>query len=301
MQPAHTFRRLVILGNTGFIGGHLENYFRRTHPGLEIIGQSLEQVDLTQYEDAKRLAKNFDLETAVIMCSAIKRQFSDNAETFLQNVHMCVNLCRVLENAPVQRLVFFSSAAVYGEDIHNTEITEETLIQPRSYYGLAKYTSERLFTKIFEQKPQSSLLILRPPLIYGPGDQGKTYGPAGFLKAAINKELITLWGDGSELREFMFVEDVVKLIDQLMLKKHSGVVNVASGQSYTFRQVLDIVAKAVGTELKVSFKERSKNKVDNAFNNGNLSKIIGDFKFTSLTEGIRKTLLAETTLTEKTI
>ncbi len=295
-QQGHTFRRLVILGNTGFIGGHLENYFRRAYPGLEIVGQSIEQVDLTQYEETKRLVKYFGLETAVIMCSGIKRQFGDNSETFLQNVNMCVNLCRVLENAPVQQLIFFSSAAVYGEDIHNTAITEQTPIQPRSYYGLAKYTSERLFFKIFDQNPQSSLLILRPPLIYGPGDQGKTYGPAGFLNAAMNKESIALWGDGSELREFMFVEDVVKIIDQLMFKKYSGVVNVVSGQSYTFKQALDIVAEATDVELRVYFKERSKKKVDNVFNIGNLNKIIGDFKFTSLAEGIRKALLAETIL-----
>ena len=42
---------------------------------------------------------------------------------------------------------FFSSSAVYGEDIHNTHITEETPVCPTSYYGLAKYTAERLYAK----------------------------------------------------------------------------------------------------------------------------------------------------------
>ncbi len=101
------------------------------------------------------------------MC-AIKRQFSDNLDAFVQNVKMVVNLCRLPQDHPVARL--FCSAAVYGEDIENTNIREESAICPTSYYGIEKYTSECLLRKAFEGRDQRWLFIMRPPLVYSPGD-----------------------------------------------------------------------------------------------------------------------------------
>jgi len=67
----------------------------------------------------------FDDGTAVIMCAAIKRQLGDDLDTFSRNVAMAVNLCRVLEKRPVARFMFFSSAAVYGEEITSLQITRK--------------------------------------------------------------------------------------------------------------------------------------------------------------------------------
>ena len=64
-----------------------------------------------------------------------------------------------------------SSAAVYGEDIDNLNITEETPINIRSYYGNSKYASERLFCQVLSCSSSLPLAILRPPLVYGKGDE----------------------------------------------------------------------------------------------------------------------------------
>jgi len=286
-------KRVLILGHTGFIGKHLVKFFKKTQPEVELIGKSIPEVDLTNIEDAKKLSNSLDGDTTVIMCAAIKRQFGDNLDNFSKNVKMVENLSRVLEERPVKRLIFFSSAAVYGEDIHNINITENTSICPTSYYGIAKYTCERLLIKSFNNIQGGSLFIVRPPLIYGSGDPGSTYGPAGFVKAALRKEKITLWGDGSELREFIFVEDIAKIIHQLTFSEQEGIVNISSGKSTSFKDILGIISNFVNEQLTVDSRQRTKDKVDNVFCNNQFMNLLGNFQFTNLRDGIKKTIDVE--------
>ena len=286
-------RRVIILGESGFIGSHLMKCFCNQSPEIELIGRSFPLLDLTKEKEALALADFFDLETAVVMCAAVKRQFGDTQENFLRNLTMVMNLCHILKDHPVRRLVYFSSAAVYGEDIHNMKITEETPIHPKSYYGIAKYVSECLLRKVIDNQKQNSLLILRPSLIYGPGDEGESYGPSGFIRAAIRREKITLWGDGSEQREFIFVEDLTKIVYRLTFHEYDGVVNVASGKSYTFRDALEIISRLAPLELQTTSRPRTKEKVGNGFCNKVLVKLLPDVSFTSLEEGIKHTYEAE--------
>lgn len=286
-------RRVLILGHNGFIGSALCNYFHKQSPELELIGRSLPEVDLTRPQDAAALAQFLRLDTAVIMCLGIKRQFGDTLDVFAQNLAMVMNLARVLQDQAVARLIYFSSAAVYGEDVHNIGITEETPIQPTSYYGLAKFTSECILRRVFAKERQSSLVIIRPPLVYGPGDAGNTYGPSGFIHAALRGEPITLWGDGSELREFLFLPDLLAIVHKLMFCPFHGVLNIANGRSYSFRTILDQIVALTPASLDIRSRPRTKSKVDNAFDNILLRQVFPDFAFTELSGGLKMAMKAE--------
>ena len=278
---------MVLLGHSGFIGSRLEAAFRQQHPGLEYAGFSFPGLDLTQPSAAESLAGLFDQQTAVVMTAGVKRQWGDTLDAFSQNVSMAVNIARLLQAHPVRRFVFFSSAAVYGEERHDEQITEDTLVRPTSYYGIAKSTSECVLRKALP----NGFVAIRPPLIYGPGDTSKSYGPAGFVYAATRHEPITLWGEGDEKREFIFVDDVVELTARLVFHDHDGVLNIVSGRACTFRQAADIVCRYAPTSI--TSRPRSKPKVDHGFCSGQLRRLFPDFKFHSLEDGIRKTLETE--------
>lgn len=298
-QPSTTspatapLRRILILGHSGFIGSHLEAYYRRNFPGLEVLGKSWPDLDLTDEGDAESLAGSLGPETALVVLAGVKRQLGDNLDTFSGNVKMATNLCRVLQRHPVKRVVFFSSAAVYGEENHNTQISEETTIAPTSFYGAAKYTAECLLTNVVRSQEKSSLLILRPPLIYGPGDPSGGYGPSGFIKASLKDETITIWGDGNERREFMFVDDVARIVGELTARECDGALNLASGQSYTYMQIVEILAKILGKEIRTTQRPRSKPRVDHGFSNDRILKLLPGFSFTALQKGIEKTVAAQ--------
>jgi len=280
-------QRVLILGNKGFVGQHIEKRFLTSTPKVKVMGKDLPNFNLTSKNDVNMLTDLLDLDTAVIMLAAIKRQFGDSLDVFNQNLSMTTNLCGLLRKHPVGRFVFFSSAAVYGEDIHNTNIMEETHVYPTSYYGMVKFISERLYWKALGSHDQTSLVILRPPTIYGPGDEGGTYGPVKFMNAAINKDELILWGDGTELRDYVFIDDVAEIVFRLTYSSFHGVLNLASGVSYSFRDVLDTIESISGRKLSGNSRPRTKAKVDNVFSNDRLMKEIGRYSFTPLPQGIR--------------
>jgi UDP-glucose 4-epimerase len=284
-------RRIVLLGSTGFIGSHLEAAVRSQYPDLELAAFSIANLDLTQTPNAEKLADLFDQNTAVVMTAGVKRQWGDTLDAFSQNVGMAVNVGRVLQDHPVRRFVFFSSAAVYGEENHDERITEDTLVRPTSYYGAAKFASECVFRKTLP----NGFVAVRPPLIYGPGDTSRSYGPAGFVHAAAHGEPVTLWGEGDEKREFIFVEDIVALTAQLVVSDFSGVINIASGQQSTFREAVEIVNRLARGKVAIQSRPRSKTRVDHGFRNERLTGLFPDFRFHTLEDGIRKTLQAEAT------
>jgi len=279
--------RIVIFGHTGFIGRHLERFLKEKHPELEIIGASLPSVDLTK--DSAPVKGLFGMKTAVIMLSALKREHGDNLDNFLKNVKMAVNVCKQIENNPVKRFIYFSSAAVYGEDVQNLSINEDSPVTPTTYYGIAKHSCERLLRKATGSGKGSALTILRPPIIYGPGDNSG-YSPSGFAKTAMRGETIKLWGDGTEKREFIFVEDVARAVEKLVLNNHDCTLNLASGKSYTFAEIIDELSKLTNSEIKVESRKRTKEKADHGFENTALLKVFPEFSFTPLSEGLKKTI-----------
>ena len=82
---------------------------------------------------------------------------------------MITNFLNYIETKEIKKLLFFSTQAIYGEDTDNKNITEKTLPNPTSFYGIAKYNCERLVEKFFVAK-KTPFLIVRTPRIYGLGD-----------------------------------------------------------------------------------------------------------------------------------
>lgn len=281
--------RVIILGHSGFIGSHLERMLSGS--GIrEVIGRSLPDIDLANSSSAAQLVPYLTEESVLVLVAAVKRQFGDTLEAFQQNMAIVENICRLLEDHPIRRLIFLSSAAVYGEETENTCISEQTPINPTSYYGIAKYSAERLLKKICAANKLTSLVCLRPPLIYGPGDNGKTYGPSGFAAAALEGTPITLWGDGTERREFIYIDDLCRLIEELINTEFEGELNVASGTSYCFADVV-VALKAKFPNLEVNSRPRSRQKANNAFDVRKIKSLLTPgFQFTSLEDGLSRML-----------
>lgn len=282
--------RLLVVGHSGFIGRHLIRALARIMPDAEVVGASAPEYDLTKAGCVSALATHVDPRTTVVFLAGLKRQVGDSLETFDANIAIASNFCRCLLKRTACRVIYVSSAAVYGEEHHDLAITEETAIRPTSLYGAGKFASECMITKTLQGIKGSSLTILRPPLVYGPGDATESYGPSGFLSAAVSDKPVYLWGDGTERREFLFVGDLATLIAQLATTRHHGILNAASGTSHSYSDVLRLIGCAVGRHIETMARPRSKPKVDHAFDNAALRRLFPDFPFTPLEVGIRAML-----------
>jgi UDP-glucose 4-epimerase len=276
-----------VLGHTGYIGSRLLRALQ-SEPDVPVEGRSVSDLDLTRIESVDALAPLIDADTAVVICAAVKKQLGDNPETFSKNLAITLNIGRALLSRPVRRIVFFSSAAVYGEDVAHDCITELTPVTPTSYYGIGKFAAERLLLKMAGRHSGTSLLALRPALVYGPNEPGYYYGPSGFLQKSLRGEPITMWGDGRELREFLYVDDVVEIARRLTFSERSGVLNVASGRSYSYLEALDAIAALLGKRPLVESQPRTQAKVDHQFDPAALNEACPGLKFTPLEQGLRQ-------------
>jgi UDP-glucose 4-epimerase len=280
--------RVVIIGHTGFIGGALMRRLAATRPAVEVVGLSLSDMDITRNDGASALVRLAGPRTAIVMCAGVKRQLGDSADIYLRNTEIAVAFANLIAANPVRRVVYLSSAAVYGEDVENLAITETTAHTCRSYYGLAKSTAEWLITRAAAAHPGMAVGHVRPATIYGPGDLGTAYGPSGFLNAMIAGRPIVLWGDGSELRELIYIDDVAEVLARYMMIDHRGALNLVAGRSYTFAEALAAAQRACGRTPDVSSRPRSKEKVDNRFDNSLLRSLMPDLRFTPLDEGVAR-------------
>ena len=278
--------RIIILGDSGYIGGSLKNSLNEKFPDIETLGFSFPEVDLTKNNDALQLSQYVIPGTVIVMCSGIKKQYGDSLEIFEQNLKMVINVCKNLLSDNLLRFLFVSSAEVYGEDLNDLFITEKTQAAPTSYYGMAKYISELIIKKSLAAYPKTSYMILRPALIFGPGEEASFYGPSGFMKAAVNNQEIVLWGDGSELREFVYINDLIFVVISLIFKKYDGCVNIVNGTSQSFKAILEAVAEKVNN-LTVTSRPRTRQKTDQGFNNSLLLELIPDFTPTPLEECLK--------------
>lgn len=279
--------KVVLLGHSGFIGRNLWAYLEAR--GYALVGGSLSRHDFTDLSEMLQFSSCFDEETAVVLLAGIKREVDESLEAFEKNIRIAANVARAVSRRPVGRLLFFSSTAVYGEEAHNTTISEQSAVNPQSYYGLAKFASERILLRAAEADGLGSRVVARPPHIYGPGEPAGNYGPGGFLRAAMAGQPITLWGDGSERREFLYVGDTVQLAERLLNSSFEGAVNLVSGVSRSFRDALEVVESVLGTKPELRRRERTKEQVDHGFENGLLAKVVPGFEFTSLEAGVRRT------------
>jgi UDP-glucose 4-epimerase len=278
---------IIIIGYSGFIGKNVFN-FLVSNETYSLTGISSKEIDLTKDNSFIPLSKYLSSDCIVIMCSGIKKQLGDNYKSYEGNTSIINNFCQAISLVPPKKIIFLSSASVYGEDVTYLEkITEQTPVQPKSYYGISKYAAENLLKKTCEDN-NISMVILRPPLIYGKDDLSRGYGPTGFIYKALEDKELILWGDGSEYREFIYIEDVSNIIDRILQNDFIGILNLVSGSSYTYKDIKLIIEKKLNKKVIIKSQKRSKEKVNHFYENELIKNISCSYQFHSLEDGINK-------------
>ncbi len=170
---------VLVTGATGFIGRHLIE--RLTHEegriralvlpeeeasALEPLGIEIVRGDIRNYESVQRAAANCQL----IFHLAAVTESSRLPRTTLEEVNIqgTAHVARAAQSVGVRRLVFCSSGALYGRDIKNRAITEETIPTPDSVYGRSKLQAERILFS-HHQRDGLSVVVARTSAVFGPG------------------------------------------------------------------------------------------------------------------------------------
>lgn len=278
--------KLVVLGKTGFIG---EAIFKHYHGSKEheVRGFNSSQLNLTSPNAADELAKLLNNNTTLIV-SARAGKNSDPLKTLEQDIAITNNVARAVAISPVKKCVYFSSIAVYGEAVENIDITEETETSPTSIYGISRMAGE-FAIKNAAEKSGIPLTVFRPCMIYGPGDRAFPYGPDLFLKCVLEDASVKIFGDGTELRDYLHIEDLVKITEYFIHKDFPGTYLLGTGQSRSFKKIIEYIEEITQRDVKTKSIKQKQPKINQKLNIKKLKKVFPDLSFIAFKDGMRNT------------
>lgn len=280
--------RVILLGATGFIGQALHDQLQRG--SIEMITHGSKTLDLTDADAVNReFSRVGSPHSTLVVASAMTPDKGQTLTTFYANVAMAANLAQTLERHPVGRCVYVSTDSVYGFEFD--PVDETTSVAPGGYYALAKYTGEHIL-KFATGSRGIPLLSIRLAGSFGPGDPHTSYGPSAFARSLATDRTIRLFGAGEERRDHLYVVDAARLIAALVETSETGVVNVATGTSRSFADVVDVIRRIVPYKFETVSIARKGAITHRHFNTARLQRAVPGFRFTPFEEAIRATLEA---------
>ncbi len=277
LKPA----RVVVLGAQGFVGRHVLATLSAN--GIDTLGLSRNQVDLLDAEAAHQLLSYLKPEDVLVFAAAIA-PCKNNAQ-LINNLRMAEAVSSIFEKVPLSQVVYISSDAVYADDL--SLVTESSAVQPNSLHGLMHSARELMLRTTAGKTP---LVILRPSLLYGRDDPHNGYGPNRFRRLAEEQKTITLFGEGEEKRDHIFIEDVAKIISLVIQHRSEGVLNIATGASVSFRETAEIIVAHAGQELSIQGTPRQNPITHRYFDITACHKAFPVFSYTPFVAGVLKLL-----------
>jgi UDP-glucose 4-epimerase len=159
----------------------------------------------------------------------------------------------VRQHAPHARILFSSSRMVYGKILTNP-VAETHPTEPLSLYGIHKLLAEKYYQYFFHTFGVDTVSI-RIPNPYGPGQQMKhnKYSIVGwFVRQAMEGKAITVFGDGEQERDYLYIDDIVDAFIELAMHGEGGeVYNIGTQERVTFGSMVDTVLAEVGSGSKI--------------------------------------------------
>ena len=279
-------KRIVVTGGAGFIGSHIVEALHSRNDVIvlddfstgkeqNILGLGGIMVLRGSVTQPKHLAfafRNADMVFHLAARPSVQESISDPLGTEKVNLTGTLNVLQAARDAGVGKLVFSSSCAVYGDA--RPPIGEDAALRPMSPYAVQKLAAEH-YCRLFHEPRGMRTVCLRYFNVFGPRqDPGSQYAavvPVFFQDMARNSR-VTVFGDGRQTRDFIYVGDVVgaNMLAAESSGADGGVVNIATGRPTSVMELARTVAGVVGKPLKI--KRASARKGDIRHSAANISR-----------------------------
>ncbi len=177
----------------------------------------------------------------------------DNPEkTLTVNILGTLYVLKAAKEAGVRRVVLASSSSVYGSPRY-TPVDEEHPTEPLSVYGASKLVAEKL-GRVYNDQPGLEVIILRYHAVYGPR-QRPDMAIHRWTKQIFEGKPVTIYGDGSQTRDFTYVDDVIAGTIRASEVEGIGgeVFNIGGGGNVSVRDTINLLAEAIGGDANVTY------------------------------------------------
>lgn len=287
--------KYLVTGGAGFIGTNLVAKLVKEGNEVVIIDdlsmgkkENLAEIDenkitfydetITNYAFMENLLvkENFDYIVLFGAVASVADSVENPYTTHLINQEANVNIYEVIRkhNLKIKKLLFASSAAVYGD---NPELPkkENSPIEPLTPYAIDKFASER-FAMIYGHLYNIPTVATRCFNVYGPhqNPESQYSGVISIIQDCLeNDKTFTVFGDGEQLRDFTYVDDVVNAMCLLLQSDVKwDVFNIGTGNVVTLNEVIKTFEKTMGKHLDVVYEPERKGDIKKSY--ADISKII---------------------------
>lgn len=223
---------------------------------------------------------------------SVRASVADPAGSATHNVTGFLNVANAVRNASGVRLVYASSAAVYGVP-RMLPLDESCACEPTSPYGLEKLIDDQ-YANLFRALYGMSALGLRYFNVYGPRqDPASPYAGviSRFADSLRQGDVLTVFGDGKQTRDFVFVRDVARANVCALRSTYTGVLNIGTGRSVTLLELIDALATCAGRTPQVRFDPPAAGDIrDSAMRAERMHEVLGLAHPTTLVDGLRTLL-----------
>jgi UDP-glucose 4-epimerase len=248
--------RVLVTGGAGFIGGRLVGALldagadvvvadERPHPGPgveSVVGDLCDPA-------VRRAAVRPGLDGVVHLAAAtsVLRSIEDPAGVYRLNVDATAGLLELCRERGVPRMVFASTNAVTG-DVGGTPINERMPLRPLTPYGATKAAAEMLLSA-YSGVYGMRTCALRFANVYGPGMRRKDSFVPRLMRAAASAEGVQVYGDGTQLRDYVHVDDVVQAVLLAWRTGRTGPLVVGSGRSTSVNDLIETARAVTGAPI----------------------------------------------------
>lgn len=205
----------------------------------------------------------------------------------LEGVLHVLEACRI---HGTRHILFSSSAAVYGDNLH-IPLKETERLVPTSPYGITKMTTEH-YLRVYHELYGMDATVFRFANVYGErqGEKGEGGVVSIFCKLLSQRQGITVFGDGNQTRDFVYAGDIAQAIIRALPLKGCYTMNVSTGQETSINDLICSFEKAVGYTVPVQYTApRTGDILRSVLSNETLKRDLGFVPAMDLEEGIRRT------------
>lgn len=260
--------KILVTGGSGFIGSHVVEHYQdkgdvivldnlRTGYRRNLTDLKCQFVEgsILDSELLNRIMPGVDFVIHLAALVSVPESMSKPMEAVDLNVRGLLNVLGSAEKHGVKKLAFASSAAIYGENPAHPKV--ETLMpDPRSPYAITKLDGE-YYCSLMNRENRLQTACLRFFNVFGPRqDPGSAYAAAIpiFLQRAKEGKPITIFGDGGQTRDFIYVKDIVgALAFALENQNVQGVYNAGYGQSISIRGIAEQILRLTNSNSAIEF------------------------------------------------
>src|SRR3972149_10913474 len=296
--------RILVTGGAGFIGSHvvrlllesgyqvvvLDNLSHGFRQNIDKRGKLIVG-DIRDSQKTKEALKGVDAVIHMAGLIVVPESVADPVKYCDNNVLGAVNLLECMRDVGCKKIIFSSSACVYGLP-DKLPIKEDAAVHPDNPYGATKAAIE-VYLQTYHQIFNFDTIILRYFNPYGPGKMGKpiTHAIPNFIKATLAKKPIPLYWKGEQIRDFIYIDDLARAHIDVLKLSGFNIFNLGMETGVKVKDIVDLIFDIVGYKVPIADLGKRPGDVHATYaSSAKLTKAIDWKAKVSLREGLKRTI-----------